>query len=611
MYTRNVWMETVSRIWTCSRGLGMGSALVALVALVGCGQPAERTGLTALDISGPVDLSPAFDPDTTTYTADVSILVQSLAVTPIPVLSEATVMVNGMELSPGETSPAIPLALGENTIEIEIETPKGETQVYTIVVNRAATIEQQLYAKSSLPGTEDYFGWSLATDGDLLAVGAPFEDSAATGIGGEQQDDSARNSGAVYLFRRSGKSWQQEAYLKASNTGEGDGFGWNLALMGDTLAVAAPFEDSAATGIDTGLEGDQQDDSVTDSGAVYLFRRDRDGWSQTAYVKASNPGTQDYFGSDIELSADFLVVGAPGEASSATGQGGDQTDDSVPFSGAVYLFRRAGDIGWEQEAYLKASNPGENDYFGSSLGLSADTLAVSAFGEDSAATGINGDQANDDATDSGAVYLFRRVGDAAWEQEAYVKASNAGAGDTFGSSLVLANDTLVVGAPEEDSSATGVGGVEDDDSVTGSGAAYVFQRRGRGWAQTAYVKSSNAGTSDFFGSALAIQGDVLAISATGEASAATGIDIGPGSTDDSAYASGAVYVFLRTDDRWSQQSYLKASNTNALDLFGFSLALSKQELIVGAVWEDSSAAGIDANQQDDSELDSGAIYIFQ
>jgi hypothetical protein len=127
---------------------------------------------------------------------------------------------------------------------------------------------QQAYVKASNTEVSDQFGASLALSGDSLAVGAPGEDSNATGINGNQADNSASTSGAVYVFTRTGGVWSQQAYVKASNTGALDEFGTSLALSGNTLAIGAYFEDSNATGIG----GNQSDNSAQDSGAVYVYR---------------------------------------------------------------------------------------------------------------------------------------------------------------------------------------------------------------------------------------------------------------------------------------------------------------------------------------------------
>ncbi|HSK03882.1 MAG TPA: hypothetical protein VK932_21665, partial [Kofleriaceae bacterium] len=187
------------------------------------------------------------------------------------------------------------------------------------------------YVKASNTEASDYFGYSIAlsADGTTLAVGAVIEDSAATGIDGDQASNAATQSGAVYVFVRRGATWVQEAYLKASNTGAGDDFGFSVALSADgsTLAVGARLEDSAATGID----GNQADNTALSSGAVYVFTRSGATWSQQAYVKPSNAGTSDQFGYSIALSADgsTLAVGARLEDSAATGIDGNQADNTA------------------------------------------------------------------------------------------------------------------------------------------------------------------------------------------------------------------------------------------------------------------------------------------
>ncbi len=146
----------------------------------------------------------------------------------------------------------------------------------------------------------------MALSGDTLVVGAYEEDSNATGVNGEQGNNLASNAGAAYVFVRSGNTWSQQAYLKASNTGADDLFGWSVALSGDTLVVGAWGEDSNATGVG----GDQGNNLAEYAGAAYVFVRSGGLWSQQAYLKASNTGADDGFGSSVALSGDTLVVGA-------------------------------------------------------------------------------------------------------------------------------------------------------------------------------------------------------------------------------------------------------------------------------------------------------------
>src|SRR5262249_25486086 len=129
--------------------------------------------------------------------------------------------------------------------------------------------------KASNTGAQDGFGVSVSLSGDTLAVGATGEDSAATGVNGNQADNSTELAGAVYVFARNGTTWTQQAYVKASNSGLLDDFGISVSLSGDTLAVGADFESSAATGVDsdpTGVNSDQTDNSAFGAGAVYVFR---------------------------------------------------------------------------------------------------------------------------------------------------------------------------------------------------------------------------------------------------------------------------------------------------------------------------------------------------
>jgi hypothetical protein len=252
----------------------------------------------------------------------------------------------------------------------------GAVYVFT---RTEGTWARQAYFAASNTQAEDFFGDSVAlsASGDTLAVGAVGEDGGAAGVGGDEHDNSATGSGAVYVFKRTGRSWAQQAYVKASNTEAGDFFGDSVALSasGDTPAVGASYESSSAVGVD----GDQHDNGAQSSGAVYVFERSHGSWAQQAYVKASNTGASDRFGHSVALSSSghTLAVGAIGEASSATGVNGDETDDSAPKSGAVYVLRRT-DGAWAQRAYVKASNTAERAEFGQGVALSAtaDTLAV-------------------------------------------------------------------------------------------------------------------------------------------------------------------------------------------------------------------------------------------
>jgi len=136
----------------------------------------------------------------------------------------------------------------------------------------------------------------------------------------------------------------------------------------------------------------------------------------------------------------------------------------------------------------------------------------------------------------------------------------------------------------------------------------VFVRSGASWSQQAYLKSSNTQADDSFGQSVAISSDTIVVGAFTESSRATGIN--GNQTDNSAPLSGAAYVFLRNDTNWTQLVYLKASNTESADFFGFSAAVAANTVIIGAREEDSGSSGVNGSQLNNTADASGAGYIF-
>ena len=299
-------------------------------------------------------------------------------------------------------------ATGVNGTEAD-NSANASGAVYVFIKN-GTNWAQEAYIKASNTNAGDRFGYkiSLSSDGNTLAVGAQRESSNATGINGNETDNSAVAAGAAYVFTRTGSTWTQQAYIKASNTDTNDLFGTSVSLSGDgnTLAVSSFSEASNATGIN----GDENNNSAGQAGAAYVYKRTGVTWTQDAYVKASNTEAQDFFGRSVSLSLDgtMLAVGAFRENGNATGINGDENNNDANGSGAVYMYRETSS-GWEQQAYIKASNTGTSDYFGFHVSLSNDGsyLAVSATQEDSNTTGINGDGTDNSANASGAAYVYR------------------------------------------------------------------------------------------------------------------------------------------------------------------------------------------------------------
>ena len=504
----------------------------------------------------------------------------------------------------------------------------------------ATEMRQLAYIKASNAGGSDHFacGGSLpghignalaiSGDGNTMAVGAPHESSAARGINGRQGDNSLYNSGAVYIYVRHGDDWTQQAYIKASNAGQSDMFGLSLALSGDgnTLAVAAPWEASAATGVN----GDQDDNSLPQAGAVYVFTRAGETWSQHAYLKASNTGRKgtgddiegDQFGFSVALSVDgsTLAAGAVSEDSSATGIDGNQTDDSAASSGAVYVFTKDGNT-WAQQAYIKGANTGQGDLFGYGVGLSADgaTMAVAGYDEDGSGKGVNPVDDNG-VNGSGAIYAFDRTG-GTWRQTGYFKGSRSQRNDALGYSVAISADGRAIAAGTGDEACLNGGinpsGCDVDTfpehlAAGSAGAAYIWVRSGDTWTEQAFIKASNPELEDWFAVRLALNSDGsrLLVGAPMEDSAARGLN--RRQDDNSAVESGAAYLFTRTGTTWSQHSYIKASNAEAFDEFGSSVAMSGdgRTVVVGARMENGAATTVNGDQTNNEAGQSGAAYVF-
>jgi hypothetical protein len=436
------------------------------------------------------------------------------------------------------------------------------------------------YLKPSTNEARALFGNAVAASGDTIVVGAVRRYDVA---------------GAAYVFVRGPSGFRQEAELRPNNPDSNDGFGWNVAISGDTIVVGANRERSHAREVN----GDPWSNDSEWSGAAYVFTRSAGIWTQQAYLKASGPAGGERFGTSVAIDGDTVAVSAIMDRS---GVPGDPWDRSRPGSGAVYVFTRDEDV-WSQQAYLKTENPCNRVQLGHRLALSGDTLVASAWNETGCAAAGHGATLDAGALTSGAAYVFGRVA-GAWTQEAHLTAANADAGDRFGVDVAIAGDLIAVGAPSEDSSSSSH---PESDELEDSGAVYLFARTTKGWGQTAYLKASNADAGDYFGDQVDFDGSTLAVGAWREASAAHGVD--GDHSDDSAPESGAVYLFRR-EGSWSERAYLKAPNGERDDAFGSAVVIAPTGIVVGARGEDSSATTIDGDASDDSSSASGAAYVF-
>lgn len=359
----------------------------------------------------------------------------------------------------------------------------------------------------------DRFGSWVDIDGDTAVVGS-------------FQDDSGR--GSAYVYRFDGATWSLEQKVTAQDAAGGDLFGVSVAIDGDTILIGAHLDDDAGSA----------------SGAAYVFTRSGATWTQQQKLVAADAASEDRFGFALDIDADTIVVGARDD------------DDAGISSGAAYVFRR--DAGtWAEEAKLTASDGAELDFFGRTVAVSGDTVAVGAHQDDDA------------GTNSGSAYVFTRSG-TIWTEEEKLVATDGAAGDQFGYSVDVSGNTLVVGA------------YGDADAGAETGAVYVFQRAGN-WSQAGKVVPSDAAAGDWFGGVVGVQGSVIAVASQYD--------------DDVGSDSGSVYIIANVGTGWEIQERVTASDVAPFDTFGLSLGISDTGLIVGSL-------------DDDLGTNSGAAYVF-
>ena len=381
--------------------------------------------------------------------------------------------------------------------------------------------------------SEDYFGSSVSVSGDYIVVGANGEDP-----------DGIVTAGSAYLFKKNSDSTvTQIAKIQASDYQTYDYFGTSVSISGDYIVVGSYMGDAPAE----------------NQGKVYLYKRNSDTTndvSQLATIIATDAEAYDYLGYSVSISGDYIVAGAYNEDPAAT------TD-----AGSAYIFKRNSDVvdDYTQIAKISADTPTDNSAFGYSVSIDGDYIVVGAYKED---TG---------ATDSGSAYLFKRNSDVSVTQIAKIQASTPTAGSFFGNSVSISGNNIAVGAYQETTT----------DFYAGS--TYVFERNSdtaNDVTQISKIVASDVEASAYFGSSVSVSGNYMLVGAKQE-------DILIGDA-------GAVYSYEinTTASTVTLVSKIVASDAAMGDLYGNSVAISGNNIAIGAFNEDTPTSN------------AGSVYVY-
>jgi hypothetical protein len=410
------------------------------------------------------------------------------------------------------------IVVGSYLDDINGTPDQGSAYVYSI----AGALQQKLFTGDGTTG--DAFGISVAVAGNTVVIGASFDDIGANA-----------NQGSAYLFLRSGTVWTQEQRLTAADGAANDFIGSSVAISrtGETMVVGAYLDDVSAN---------------ADQGSVSVFFLSNETWIEQQKLTASDGAADDESGFSVAISGDTVVVGAPLDD---IGANSDQ--------GSVYVFVRSG-TSWTEQQKLTAGDGAESDFFGYSVAISGETIVVGALFDD----GAPGNESQ------GSAYVFLRSG-TSWTEQQKLTASDATSQDSFGRSVTVAVDTIVIGAYAADDL---------------EGAAYVFVRSGATWTEQQKLTASDGAAGYQVGSSVALSGNTVAIGAIG-------VPV------NSNFEQGSAYVFVRSGTTWTQQQKLTASDGTFFDRFGSSVAISENTLVVGSPIHTVGANG-----------SQGSAYVF-
>lgn len=316
-------------------------------------------------------------------------------------------------------------------------------------------------------------GHSVALDDGTALAGARYDENESaverrlTELGYNQHVP-----GSAYVFTRSDGTWTREAKLVAADGDTRDRFGQSVAVDGDTALIGADWD---------------EDPNGEHAGSAYVFVRSDGEWTQRVKLTAGEEGTG-AFGWSVALDDDTAVIGArwkrPG--------------------GAAYVFTRSNGV-WTRVAKLTAADRDRDDHFGSSVALDGDTAVIGAHSDD---------------CETGSAHVFTRSG-GSWTREAKLTADDADRQDSFGSSVAIDGDTVLVGADSD-----------EDPNGRVAGSAYVFARSDGEWTQRTKLAADDGDAGDRFGTSASLENGTALVGAADD-------------EDPLGYGAGSAYVYWK------------------------------------------------------------------
>ncbi len=371
-----------------------------------------------------------------------------------------------------------------------------------------------------------------------------FNEHLCADIIGNSVVVGAHSKNIARIYVGDGKKWNQQAELTTGP--EANAFGWAVSLTGrhdrasaNTAIVGAPSDNHAG--------------AKKNAGSAFIFVRSGDTWKQQAKLVAPDPEVEDAFGSAVSIDRNTAIVGVP------------MDDDAGRDAGAAYIFVRDGNA-WKQQAKLAPQDLVGFDAFGGAVFVHGNTAIVGANGHSHSGLRF-----------PGAAYVFVREG-TTWVEQAKLTADDAASSDSFGKSVALFNDTIIVGAP-----------IADIEGKKDAGAAYIFAREGDSWKQKVKLIRKAEGKGDQFGSGVAVAGNIAIVGAAG--------------VEDAGVGSGAAYGFARVDGVWEEKKKVQPDDEGPRIGFGAWVAISSGIVAVSAHNAPNEDAGLNRGK-------GAAAYVY-